>query len=58
MDNMKKARKGLESAIFTIEEGRIEQAIQHILDVYDTLEEVEKELFLIIIVEQGGEIET
>jgi hypothetical protein len=47
-----KARQGLVSAIETIEEGRLERAIQHVIDVYYTLEKVEKELFSIIIVEQ------
>lgn len=51
MDNMKKARKGLEFSIITIEEDRLQQAIQLIVDVYDILEEMVKQLFSRIIVE-------
>ena len=52
MDNIKKARQSLLAAIETIEEGRLEQAIQHTIDVSDTLEELEKETLSIIIIEQ------
>jgi hypothetical protein len=58
MDNIKKAREDLLSAIYAIEENRPEDAIRQILDTNDILDELEKEKLSIIIIEQGGEIET